>query len=945
MIEFVHDLSRRPQPEPLAATPAPRHRTLALLLGLALVVYLPAALRAQFLGFDDNLFFGPDNPEFRRGLAAVFDPTQPIANAFLPVAHASLWFDWWWFGGSPFGPHLVSLVLHGLAGYTLVRALLALGLPSLVAHLAGALFVVHPALAESAAWVSGRKDVLSGLFVFWTLQQTAAYARRPGALRAGGLAALTALAMYAKATAVVLPLLAALVSLYVGGPRRRFVAPLVILLVTLPIAWHHQQIAASEGTLAAAATGDRLLQVPGAFLHYLGTVFWPRRLNVLYPEVDTLAHFRAALVPGAVALGGALLVAVVAASLRAARWRGVALGAAGFVVALLPFNTAYPASSIAAADRYLYLALPFAALLLVAAAAAVDARRGPWFGAALLLPLAWLGGSRAHDFRDDRTLWQQSLAVEPQNAVAHLNLVADLFRRDPAAIDGVEPHLAAAVDAARYPVHAFRALRLWTDLKLAQGDYGAAADHARAAIAAALAQRERETSPKRQAEADALVLQARLAAFEPLRLVDDQRGFADVIAAATTKAPEHPDVIAARALLDLQALAPELQQKIQAGLPPQLADDDVRAAAAETALQAALAKYPLRAGLWYALAEWQRVRDRVLPALQAYRRATEADARFVQAWIGAARLLREREQFTEAEKYARNGLLRREDPTLRQELALALVGQVRLDDAELELEAYLRARPGDKDTARVLANVLVGRAYARLSQPDSAAEVLRLVERARFFNPDEKKVHLVLGRLAFEQRQFAVAVEQLELAAKYLPGVDDVRLQLASALAGLGYERLLRRDDDGVITAFERCLAVAPKDFATDDVRQQLWNRHEARGVAHLKAGRRAEAAADFRRCLVLRPDQHWEAWLLATAIHQDADVDLAELERLCREAVAWQHQHGLDASQQVLLLARTLVRRGHAAAAKQLAADYLRAPSPDAKEPVLQELRRLAAD
>lgn len=943
MIEFVHDLSRRPQPEPLAATPAPRWRTLALLLGLALVVYLPAALRAQFLGFDDNLFFGPDNPEFRSGLAAVFDPTQPIANAFLPVAHASLWFDWWWFGGSPFGPHLVSLVLHGLAGYTLVRALLGLGLPSLVAHLASALFVVHPALAESAAWVSGRKDVLSGLFVFFALQQTAAYARRPGTLRALGLAALTLLAMYAKATAVVLPLLAALVSLYVGGPRRRWAAPLVILLVTLPIAWHHQQIAAGEGTLAAAATGERLLQVPGAFLHYLGTAFWPQRLNVLYPEIDTLAHFRAALLPGAIALGLTLLV--VAATARLSRWRGVALGAAGFGVALLPFNTAYPASSIAAADRYLYLALPFASLLLVAAAAAIAPRRGPWFAAALLAPLAWLGGSRAHDFQDDRTLWQQSLAVEPQNAVAHLNLVADLFRRDPAAIAGVEPHLAAAVAAARYPVHAFRALRLWTDLKLAQGDYGAAADHARAAIAAALSQRERETSPKRQAEADALVLQARLAAFEPLRLAGDAPGFAEVLAAATTAAPAHPDVIAARALLDLQALAPELQQKIQAGLPPLLADDDARAAAAETALQAALAKYPQRAGLWYALAEWQRVRDRVLPALQAYRRATEADARFVQAWIGAARLLREREQFAEAEKYARHGLLRREDPTLRQELALALVGQVRLDDAELELEAYLRARPGDKDTARVLANVLVGRAYARLSQPDSATEVLRLVERARFYNPDEKKVHLVLGRLAFEQRQFAVAVEQLELAAKYLPGVDDVRLQLASALAGLGYERLLRRDDDGVIAAFERCLEVAPRDFATDDVRQQLWNQCEARGVAHLKAGRRAEAAADFRRCLALRPDQHWESWLLATSIHQDADVDLTELERLCRAALAWQRQHDLDASQQVLLLARTLLRRGDASAARRLAAEYLEAPSADAKAPVLAELRRLAVD
>ncbi|MBZ0152600.1 MAG: hypothetical protein K8J09_13830, partial [Planctomycetes bacterium] len=96
---------------------------------------------------------------------------------------------------------------------------------------------------------------------------------------------------------------------------------------------------------------------------------------------------------------------------------------------------------------------------------------------------------------------------------------------------------------------------------------------------------------------------------------------------------------------------------------------------------------------------------------------------------------------------------------------------------------------------------------------------------------------------------------------------------------------------------------------------------------------------------LALRPDQHWESWLLATSIHQDADVDLNELERLCRAALAWQRQHDLDASQQVLLLARTLLRRGDASAARRLAAEYLEAPSADAKAPVLAELRRLAVD
>ncbi len=92
----MNDLAPGAPPAPssaLVATAAPWWPTALLCLLLAVVVYAPAALGAQFLAFDDNFFFGPDNPEFRDGLAAVLDPRRPIANAYLPVAHLSLWFD------------------------------------------------------------------------------------------------------------------------------------------------------------------------------------------------------------------------------------------------------------------------------------------------------------------------------------------------------------------------------------------------------------------------------------------------------------------------------------------------------------------------------------------------------------------------------------------------------------------------------------------------------------------------------------------------------------------------------------------------------------------------------------------------------------------------------------------------------------------------------------
>lgn len=919
----------------------PRWRTAVLCVLLAAAIYLPAALGAALLDYDDNYFFGPDNPEFRAGLAAVLDPGRPIANAWLPVAHASLWFDYALHGSAPFWPHLHALLLHALAGCALARLLLRLGASSFVAHTAAACFVAHPALAESVAWVSGRKDVLSGLFVFWALHRARRFAAAPTAGGAMALALLAALAMYSKATAVVLP---PLVLLLGGAGRWRAFA--VCAAVVAPIAWHHQQIAAAEGTMAAAGSAaERLAQVPGAFLHYVATACWPRQLNVLYPEVETLAQFRASLLPGLAALAVAGLAAAVA--WRSPRWRLAGVGLAAFAVALTPFNTALPASSIAAADRYLYLAVPWLALAAATAIARAGRALPPWLATALVLASAYGAGARARDFADDETLWRSSLAVDGQNAVAHLNLVYDRLQRGPAAFADIQSHLEAACAAARYPVHEVRARQLLVRMAMADADYPRAARQAQAAVAAATAQLARETGRRRQEEATAWLLQCQLAAFEPLQLAGDEAAADAMHAAAKQLAPTHPDVVAFGALRLLASCRDELLAKARRGEAPVLAADDARGVAADALLDPAIAAAPQHAGLLCAKAEWERARDRVLAAIRCYRAAQAADPQLVASWLGAARVMREREQWAAAEEYARGGLRARPDPALRQELALALVGQGKLADAELQLEAYLRARPGDKDVGKVLANVLIGRAYARLSDatPDRG-EVQRLVQRALAYNPGEVKAHLVLGRIAKEERRHADAVRHLEQAHRQLPDFEEARQLYAEALAALGYDRLLRRDDDGAADAWAQCVRVAPPDFELREIRNQLqrqWSRSEERGVACLRSGDRAGAVAAFRRCLQLVPDQHWAAWLLATALQDDPAADLAEVEQLCRAAVAGQRANGLAAGRQVWLLCTTLQRRGRVDEARREAQGYLAAPDAEVEPAVLAALRALA--
>ena len=67
---------------------------IALLGLLVALIYGLHGVHAELLNFDDNLLLGPDNQRFAEGgWLGLLDPSRPIANAYLPVAHLSLYGD------------------------------------------------------------------------------------------------------------------------------------------------------------------------------------------------------------------------------------------------------------------------------------------------------------------------------------------------------------------------------------------------------------------------------------------------------------------------------------------------------------------------------------------------------------------------------------------------------------------------------------------------------------------------------------------------------------------------------------------------------------------------------------------------------------------------------------------------------------------------------------
>ncbi len=939
--------------------PQPRRAVWAAALAmfaLAFLAYGPSLSAAQFLNFDDNFYFGPDDAVFRSataaanehgllaGLAVLLSPGAIVADVWLPVAHVSLWLDAWWGGGSPFLPHAHAVALHAIAGWMLLRLLLALRLPWRVAFFTACAFVAHPALSESVAWVSGRKDVLSGLFSFWAIARAARCADAVRARDLAAVAVLTALAMLSKATAVVVPPLCAVALIWLRAPLRSYLAPLVAALVALPLALLHQHNAALAGTMAGGDVVARLPQAPAALLHYAATTVWPVGLNVLHPEVATLERFRAAL-PWAAAVLFALL-ATALALLRSPRWRATGLGALAFFVALLPFNTAYPASVIGVADRYLYLASPW---LLCAAFSALPAKGRASFAFACVSCLALLAASwsRAAEFTTSERLWSASLEADPENAVAALNMLQAraAARSIPGPPSAEDKALAErALRAARYPEHERRAHLQLAQFALQENRFQAAAASMQDAVAAT--ERVRDSSRVRRDTAESLLVDTLLSSITPLRLAGLAVEAERALDRARSLRPEDPRIAAASALLAVEQLALE-----QGGKP--IAADDPRIERIAADLERARAAAPFDAQLDYAGGVLARLRGQSLAAIAAFRRAARNLPSLTEAWVGAAEVCLEKGLAGEAEDYSRQAISiavqggRAADPRLRLCLARSLQGQGRLDEAIGSLRDYCdQTGLRDREAARLLSGLYMHKARQRLSEPDvTHAELQSMIERALHYNASEPAVDLVRARILRDQRQFAAAIESLLRLQKALPELEDTVPLLAENLRDLGYERLFAKDDVGAADAWLRCLQLAPREFATDAVRMQLqaiWRRQEQAGLAARKAGDEAQARAAFRLCLRVDPSQHWAAWLLVAGLVEDPDADLAEVDALSAQALAGQRANQLDASRQVAVRALALRRLGRIDEARLLVRDYLAAPDPEAPADVLQVLRRL---
>lgn len=398
----------------------------ALLILLVIVAYVPVWW-AGTIWDDEGVVFRNPVVAGPLGLKEIWTTSAadicPFTLTMLRLEYA-LW------GNAMLPYHLVNVLLQGLSAIVLWRVLLGLRVPG--AWLGAALWAVHPVNVESVAWIVEQKNTLSGFFYLLAILFFIR-SLRSAAMGAYGLTLLFSfLAITSKTSTVILPVVLCLFAWWIEGRWHwRTViktAPIFLLsLVAGTISIWTQHARGSDDPLWARSWPERLVTAGDAIWFYLAKLIVPHPLAIVYPRWEISAGSVLSFVPFLAAC-----VLMIILWLKRETWgRSYFFTLTYFVVALLPelglLNDTYSVYSFVA-DHFQYLASMGPLALLGAGIVGLADRfaRERWLqpalGAGLILILAGLSWQRAWIYRNEETLWIDTLAKNPKCWVGHINL-------------------------------------------------------------------------------------------------------------------------------------------------------------------------------------------------------------------------------------------------------------------------------------------------------------------------------------------------------------------------------------------------------------------------------------------------------------------------------------------------------------------------------------------
>ncbi|HLC18824.1 MAG TPA: tetratricopeptide repeat protein [Thermodesulfobacteriota bacterium] len=396
----------------------------------AFLVYLPA-LGNGFVNWDDPVYVYENLGIRSFDLEYIF--TETVAANWHPLTVLSHTIDYALWGLNPRGHHLTSVIIHSInTALVFILAFMLVEASGLkdrrpcgrmaltVAFVSALLFGLHPLHVESVAWVSERKDVLSGLFYLLSLILYLGYAggeQKRTVCYAASLF-IFVLALMSKPMAVSLPLTLLILDFH---PLDRLKAPTIkrALVEKIPFfafaamlsltTLFTQKVAMSRFLLT-----ERVNLAVRSYVFYIYKTLLPVDLLPVYPRPSEPTFLSVEFLGSLV-----ILLAITVFCVLMARRKKLFLSVwLYFVLTLAPVIGIIQVGFQAAADRYMYLPSlgPF---MLVGIGAGFFVQRSaaktPLYVTAVLtiivsVVLSLLTVSQTGIWKDSFTLWHYEIS-------------------------------------------------------------------------------------------------------------------------------------------------------------------------------------------------------------------------------------------------------------------------------------------------------------------------------------------------------------------------------------------------------------------------------------------------------------------------------------------------------------------------------------------------------
>ncbi len=445
-----------------------RNFLIGLLLLLAvLLAYIPA-MQGGYIW--DDPYHVSENSLLKNsdGLRRIwFEPGA--TPQYYPLTHTSFWIEYQIWELAPFGYHLVNVLLHLLNAVLVWRILLWLHVPG--ALFAAAVFALHPVHVESVAWISERKNVLSGLFYLSALSIYLRFALRGNGIKGAsatptqnsiqpsgrcykGLYTLSLglylCALLSKTVTCSLPVVILLLLWWKRGQFRwrdvQALIPMFMVGMVLGIntIFQEKSVVGARGAEWAFSFIDRCLIAGRALWFYVGKLVWPENLSFTYTrwQIDSGLWWQYLYPLAALAVMFTLWIA------RGRIGKAPIVAVLIFSVTLLPalgFIDVYPMRFSFVADHFQYLASISLIALFVSSAATAFKKyiNGKFYiglagGLTVLVVLGVLTFNQGYIYKNVETLYRDTLTKNPNSWMAHNNLSIALLERGD--LDGAIVH-------------------------------------------------------------------------------------------------------------------------------------------------------------------------------------------------------------------------------------------------------------------------------------------------------------------------------------------------------------------------------------------------------------------------------------------------------------------------------------------------------------------------